>query len=45
MLEVYRGDVPTKRLFLSEENVRLWINRQTDGAAYEIKIYEPLCLR
>ena len=40
MLEVYRGGVPTKRLFFSEENARLWINRQTDGAEYTVELYD-----
>lgn len=40
MFEVYRDGVPTRRLFLSEENARLLINRQTDGAAYTVEPYD-----
>ena len=41
MWEVYRDGRPTSRLFLSEENARLYIARQTDGAVYTIEPYAP----
>ena len=41
MVEVYRNDEPTKRLFLSEANAKLWINAHgTDGAIYSIRPYK-----
>jgi len=41
MYEVYRDGEATKRLFLSEENARLYINTRTDGAAYDVRPYRP----
>ena len=41
MFEVYRDGSPTSYLFLSEENARHWISRQTDGAEYKIMPYAP----
>ena len=41
MYEVYRDGEATNRLFLSEENARLWIDRQVDGAEYTIMPYAP----
>ena len=41
MFEVYRDGHPTNRLFLSEENAKLYIGRMTDGAEYTIMPYSP----
>ena len=41
MYEVYRDGHPTNRLFLSEENARLYIARQVDGAQYETRPFSP----
>ena len=42
LLEVYRDGEPTHKLFLSEENARLWINvHGTDGATYSVRPFSP----
>ena len=41
MVEVYRDGHPTNRLFMCEENARLYIMHQNDDATYEIKPYSP----
>ena len=37
MVEVYRNGEPTGKLFMSAENARLWVMRQTDDALYSIR--------
>ena len=39
MVEVYCDDVSARWLFMSEENAKLWIARQTDSRKYGIKPY------